>query len=175
MFFYMDRLFSVNSMAINIFKMSQQKNIWHIIASGLGSGYLPKAPGTWGSLAVLAPVYVFAQQSVLLWAVLCFCLLGFLACFKVLQHAPADADPAWIVIDEWAGQGLCVLCLSFYMPIDVWVLCSCFLAFRGFDIFKPWPIATLEHWGPAWWAVMFDDLIAGLMAAAVLLLFWSWF
>jgi phosphatidylglycerophosphatase A len=44
---------------------------------------------------------------------------------------------------------------------------TAFLAFRLFDIWKPWPISILEHRGPAWWTIMADDVAAGLMGGAL--------
>jgi phosphatidylglycerophosphatase A len=45
-----------------------------------------------------------------------------------------------------------------------------FLAFRLFDIFKPFPIRQLEHMGSPWWAIMADDLLAGVMGGAVIVI-----
>jgi len=45
------------------------------------------------------------------------------------------------------------------------VVLIAFVAFRLFDIFKPWPISWAETAGPPWWSIMADDVLAGLMGA----------
>lgn len=140
--------------------------------AGFGIGWLPKAPGTWGSLAALPVGYgiwllwpiqgLFIASFILL-------ALGCMACVPVLRHM-TEQDPGWIVVDEWVGQWLCMAIISIYADLTVFSIFSCFLAFRLFDIWKPFPIRQVEHWGPAWWSIMFDDVVAGVMGAALLLL-----
>ncbi len=144
------------------------------LAAGFGSGWLPRAPGTWGSLAALVPgawLLAACGQMALAWAALVASLLGCLAC---AQLAPADPegggeagaeafDPGWIVIDEWAGLWLCLLVASF-SGVTGWALwVPAFVGFRLFDILKPWPVSLCERHGPVWWRIMADDLMAGLL------------
>lgn len=150
------------------------------LAAGLGSGWLPKAPGTWGSLASLLPAYfiiAYFGLSGLILATGLVTVLGFMICAKVLPQLVAQGkshDPGWIVIDEWAGLWLCMaLILAAQPQIDmVSLFLLSFVLFRIFDIFKPFPIKRFETWGPDWLSIMHDDLIAGIMAAftAILLL-----
>jgi len=145
------------------------------IASGLGSGWLPKAPGTWGSLAALIPAWLcltYGHLSSLWLATLLISVLGFLVCYVLLPQLVIlgeHHDPGWIVIDEWAGQWLSIAILMSLLPQAnvVLILGLSFVLFRMFDILKPFPIRQLESWGPHWFSIMFDDLIAGLMAAGV--------
>jgi phosphatidylglycerophosphatase A len=146
------------------------------IAAGFGSGWLPKAPGTWGSLVALLPGYgllmafgpwpLIADSAGLL-------VLGCVACARVLPHL-ADKDPSWIVIDEWAGQWLCLgmAALSGGAPWPTLVLS--FVAFRLLDILKPWPISRLERLGPPWWAIMADDIAAGAIGGGVIAVMGGW-
>ncbi|MDQ6988725.1 MAG: phosphatidylglycerophosphatase A [Mariprofundaceae bacterium] len=151
--------------------------VLRFLASGLASGWLPKAPGTWGSLAALFPAYcmlLMADVCLLWWASLAVSVLGFVVCYFLLPALVAkgeDHDPGWIVIDEWAGQWLCIaIVVSFFPTADLWlVLLLSFVFFRAFDIIKPFPIKQLESWGADWFSIMFDDLVAGVMAAAVVL------
>jgi len=136
------------------------------LAAGGGSGWLPRAPGTWGSLVALWPGWWLWQQggvALLLFAVVAITLLGCWMCAVVLPTI-RDQDPGWIVIDEWAGQWLtmAVVGLFFFLSWQ-WVI-ACFVAFRLYDIMKPWPIRPLEHVGAAWWSIMADDLAAGVLA-----------
>jgi len=153
------------------------------LAAGLGSGWLPKAPGTWGSLVALFPAWWMLSHGgvALLWlATLLVTLLGFVVCYFLLPQLVAkgeDHDPGWIVIDEWAGQWLCIaIVLSVFAELEVWlVLGFSFVLFRGFDILKPFPIKNLETWGADWFSIMHDDLVAGVMGAALgLLLLGLW-
>lgn len=140
------------------------------IAAGFGSGWLPKAPGTWGSLACLFPAWFIWQAfgSIGLWCgVIFFLLLGCGVCALVLSHAQ-DTDPGWIVVDEWAGQFLILAVITDIIPLNPLWFITAFAAFRLFDIWKPWPVSVLEHTGPAWWAIMADDLMAGLFGGMLL-------
>ncbi len=141
-----------------------------LVASGFGSGYAPRAPGTAGSLAALA------VGAGLLW-----CGPGWLALAVVAATgvgiwaigAAATGDPGWVVIDEFAGQWLAMLALPRSTPFG---LLLAFALFRLFDIAKPGPVGWIDRrHGP--WAVMGDDLAAGAMAAILLLavrLAWPW-
>ncbi|OGR34905.1 MAG: hypothetical protein A2051_01775 [Desulfovibrionales bacterium GWA2_65_9] len=144
-------------------------------------GRMPKAPGTWGSAAalLLAP-WVFNPLP-LPWR------LGVLALILVLgTWAAARAevllgqeDPGCVVVDELLGQwtafapfhlatGLTGGASSWNAttPLELLVL---FGLFRLFDILKPWPIRAVERGVPGGLGVMLDDLVAGLLAAAVFL------
>ena len=158
--------------------------LWFLkwLAAGFGSGWLPKAPGTWGSLAALLPAWFILSFDTLdmLWlATLIVTLVGYLVCFFLLPELTANGeshDPGWIVIDEWAGQWLCIaILLTIFPNVDLTMLLPlAFVLFRGFDIIKPFPIKTVETWGADWFSIINDDLIAGLIGAGVgLLILWS--
>ena len=158
--------------------------LWFLkwLAAGFGSGWLPKAPGTWGSLAALLPAWFILSFDTLdmLWlATLIVTLVGYLVCFFLLPELTAKGeshDPGWIVIDEWAGQWLCIaILLTIFPNVDLTMLLPlAFVLFRGFDIIKPFPIKTVETWGADWFSIINDDLIAGLIGAGVgLLILWS--
>ena len=136
------------------------------ISSGCGSGYFPKASGTIGSIAALAvwyfliPISVWSDPLISTAIVLAITLLGIVSISGVAE----GDDPAWIVIDEWAGMLLALVPLG----DKNWLLALSALAlFRFFDIVKPGPIAQLEKL-PGAWGIMADDLLAGLAAAICL-------
>lgn len=140
------------------------------VAAGFGSGWLPKAPGTWGSLAALPPAWLllhFSGSAGLLVASLLAWVIGCLVCASVLPRM-TDKDPGWIVIDEWAGQWLCLALISFRMGDGVVAFVLAFVAFRALDILKPWPVSLAERVGPPWWSIMADDMLAGLIGGAVI-------
>ncbi|TLS67987.1 phosphatidylglycerophosphatase A [Mariprofundus erugo] len=140
------------------------------IAAGFGSGWLPKAPGTWGSLAALPPAWLLLDWfgvAGLFWAAILILGLGCGVCAIVLPQLE-DQDPGWIVIDEWAGQWLCIAMVAAITGISWVILLPSFIAFRLFDIFKPWPVSWAERVGPAWWSIMADDMVAGALGGGLL-------
>ncbi len=138
-------------------------NAARLVASGGGVGLLPKAPGTWGSLAALlvgAALLAGLGRAGLALAVLLATLAGLWA----IPRATRDADPGWVVIDEVAGMWLAML------PLQAPGWRGCLLAFACFrllDITKPGPIGSIDR-VPGRVGVMGDDLLAGLLVAALL-------
>ena len=145
------------------------------IACGFGSGLAPFAPGTFGSLAALLFGGWLASISGLNALAAAWLLLLPVACWSTFIALPAsaDKDPGWIVIDEWLGQWLAMLLACGFAGISWLNMELAFVAFRLFDIGKPWLVRRAEHAGPAWWSIHADDLVAGVFAGvltAVLLL-----
>ncbi len=127
-----------------------------LLASWFGAGFLPTAPGTWGSAAALplAALLFWAGGSL---------LLG-LAALAVRDDA--DQDPAWIVIDEVVGQWLTLLLIP-----PGWLGYGLgFALFRLFDIKKPWPVDEIDRRVKGGLGIMLDDVLAGLYALAFLTL-----
>lgn len=150
-----------------------------LIATFGGIGLIPGPAGTWGSLAALPAGYALHWLGgfpLLAAATVAACALGFWAA-RVETFEQDDLDPGHIVIDEVVGMWLALMPLSFGLwhadaprglfPWPGWV-CG-FLLFRLFDIWKPWPVRWADRRpGPA--GVMLDDVLAGLMAAALVTL-----
>lgn len=139
-------------------------NLPRLIASGFGCGYAPAAPGTVASLIALVVGAELASVSPLLLATAALAAAaGGVWAIRALKE---PGDPGWIVIDEFAGQWIALLGLGAITPLG---LAAAFLLFRIFDIWKPGPVGWADRWHtPA--GVMADDVIAGAMAAALLLL-----
>jgi phosphatidylglycerophosphatase A len=149
-----------------------------LIASGLGVGFAPRAPGTAGSLLGLAiGGLLLARSRPLLAAGTVLAVAGGLWAIRAATLQPwrgtkagAHDDPGWIVIDEVAGQMLALLALprpSWSGP--GWVgLLAAFALFRLFDITKPGPIGWADRQGGAA-GIMADDILAGGAACLVLL------
>jgi phosphatidylglycerophosphatase A len=159
--------------------------IW--IATGFGLGYLPIAPGTWGSLGgllITLPLWRVAWvppetariyppswvtfpvlQGV---AILLVAALGVWAARNAAIHFQ-KFDPGPVVVDEISGQQIA------YLPLGTVVFGAAgwkylllgFILFRVLDIVKPWPCKQAERW-PRGWGIMADDWFAGLYAAAIL-------
>jgi phosphatidylglycerophosphatase A len=135
-----------------------------LVATVGGIGRLKPAPGTWGSLVVL-PVALLGAVPALLLALL-VTIIGFYAVRKVLHETP-DQDPGWIVVDEAAGMLLALAGLS--VDASFWGVLIAFGLFRAFDILKPWPVSWADQQKGAF-GVMLDDIVAGAMVAAALML-----
>ena len=144
-----------------------------IIASGLGTGYVPVAPGTAGSaLGILLfyglnyvwKIYHLNPELILLlnFLVIVFVLLvGVYSVKKVHRFWPHDASQ--IVIDEIVG----VWIAAYAMPLEAQYYLYAFILFRFFDIVKPFFIRRLDKAGNDW-SVMLDDVLAGLYSLVVL-------
>ncbi len=133
-------------------------------------GFVPRAPGTAGSLAGVA-ILVAVRSSASLWleiALLLAVTFVGVAAASAAESVYARRDPGLVVIDEVAGMLLTLLAV----PVGPLGLAVGFVAFRVFDIAKPFPARQAEAL-PRGWGVMFDDIVAGLYAhAALRLILW---
>ncbi len=137
----------------------------HWLAFGFGSGLLPKAPGTWGTLAAIPVYLLLAPLPLWLYLTLTalFFVIGIGVCERVGQELGVH-DHGAIVWDEIVGY----LITMAAMPFDwLWILAG-FILFRLFDILKPWPIGPVDRKLPGGLGVLADDLLAGLMALGCL-------
>ncbi|MEE8188731.1 MAG: phosphatidylglycerophosphatase A [Kiloniellales bacterium] len=141
---------------------------WHpasLLATWCGAGLLPKAPGTWGSLAALPCAFVIVWAGgpwALAAAAFLVFLIGLWASSVYAEKSGAE-DPQAVVIDEVAGQWIALLPAA----LDLRLYALAFLAFRFFDIVKVWPARPIDRRLPGAWGIMLDDVVAGLYAAAV--------
>jgi phosphatidylglycerophosphatase A len=133
-----------------------------LVASGLGSGFLPRAPGTWGSLAALAAGALMLAWSP--WILPLGVAAATLAGLWAIPRAGGEADPGWVVIDEVAGMWLTMAPLQHPRPLG---LAAAFVLFRALDITKPGPIGWMDRQQGAV-GVMGDDLLAGAAGAVIM-------
>jgi len=137
-----------------------------IIGSVFYAGFLPNAPGTWGSFLALVPVYVIYLftpfYGIFLFALLCSWLTLWVS--PACEYIWGD-DPSPLVMDEWAGQSLTFFAIPFagQFAYDLLILLSGFFLFRFFDIKKPLGIHKLQQFKGGW-GVLADDLLAGFYA-----------
>jgi len=156
------------------------------IATGFGLGYLPKAPGTWGSLlgaflawgALLvsstrpdtAPATISWADFLLLQGalVVIVSLLGLWAAGRAAAHLHTK-DPQVVVVDEIAGQLITYIAMATppALVLNWKYMLAGFILFRVFDIWKPFPARLAESF-PGGVGIMADDWIAGLYAALAL-------
>ena len=156
------------------------------IATAFGLGYLPIAPGTFGSLggvAISLGLVWISSRNILQYAnlerdasfwtvglmpadvqyviVVLVAILGVYVADRAAKYA-GKKDPQFVVIDEVSGQ-----MLVYFSPFTVlnwksWLLG--FILFRVFDIWKPFPARQAESL-PGGLGIMADDWIAGIYAA----------
>jgi len=157
------------------------------IATGLGIGYIPYAPGTWGSIPGLAlgaylhftapalcsylgledvfvPVMLTAFLAISVW-------IALIAIHKT-EVLWSTHDDKRIVIDEVVGQAIAV---AYFTPEPLFLMFS-FIVFRILDIRKPSVIGWADQNLPGAWGTLIDDVIAGVATAAVTgfgLYFWT--
>ncbi|TDH63845.1 phosphatidylglycerophosphatase A [Dankookia rubra] len=136
----------------------------YAVATLGGIGRLRPAPGSWGSAAVL-PAVLLGPLACLGLALL-LTAAGLWATWRLLGD-DTTADPSWVVVDEGAGQLLALAALP--AGAGGFGLLLAFLLFRIFDITKPGPVGWADRQHGAR-GVMLDDIIAGALAAALVLL-----
>ncbi len=140
---------------------SYLKNPLHFLSLGFGSGLMPKAPGTFGTLVAI-PLYILISSlnlELYLLITLLVTLIGIYLC-AYTSKALGVHDHSGIVIDEIAGYFITMIAV----PFDwVWIIVG-FLLFRFFDILKPWPISWLDKNVQGGFGIMIDDVLAGFFA-----------
>ena len=138
----------------------------NFLAFGFGTGLSPRAPGTVGTL-VGYPLYFllisYLSLNLVLIVLTALYLLGIWIC-DVGGKAVGVSDHSGIVWDEIVAMAL-VLCFS---PQNIYGYISAFLAFRLFDILKPWPINLIDENMENGHGVMLDDLLAAGYSIALI-------
>lgn len=145
-----------------------------MIATALGAGYLPVAPGTWGAIVgilIWLPFYIWLPGTI--------CLVATVSLTVILAVAGTWAstesekywgkDPVIACIDETVGQLLSLIPLFAGPEMAPWWLILVSLAlFRFFDIFKPLGIRKMEKL-PAGLGMMADDILAAVYSCVILI------
>ncbi|GAB4377683.1 MAG: phosphatidylglycerophosphatase A [Calditrichia bacterium] len=131
----------------------------YIVATGLGSGYSPVAPGTAGSILAALLIYRLSPLPFLwlLGSLFFLFLLGMYSAHQVEKEL--GKDPSKVVVDEMVGMGVSLL----GVPQNGYLFLAAFVLFRFFDISKPPPIRATEKLGGGA-GIMLDDLVAGVYA-----------
>jgi phosphatidylglycerophosphatase A len=134
------------------------------LASGAYVGYVPVAPGTFGSLLAL-PVLVGlagAPPAVVVVTIIVLVALAVPICHRA-GAAWGQVDSSYIVLDEVCGMAIA----GAFLPASWWTLTLAFLAFRCFDIVKPYPAGHFDRYVKNGFGVVFDDVTAGVYANLV--------
>ncbi len=149
------------------------KKLHKIIATGLGTGYSPIAPGTAGAILGIILLYIFNKwlnnsgyslgtiTLINLVAIVLVLLIGVYSIKNI--HKLWKHDASEIVIDEIVGVWIAALA----MPIKLQYYLYALLLFRFFDIVKPFFIKKLDRKQNDW-SVMLDDVLAGIYSLLVI-------
>ena len=143
------------------------------LAAGLGLGFLPKAPGTAGTLLgvfIESLLWTALPPSRYFWGLagtfLCLCLMS-LALLPLARRSLASQDPKAFVLDEVSGYLVIPLVFGGTGPSLLRVAWG-FCLFRAFDILKPFPVGWVDKTLKNSVGVLLDDLLSGLLACLVL-------
>ncbi len=144
------------------------------LAFGFGSGLAKKAPGTFGTLAAIPVYWLFTRvDNSLVYSLLTLVVtvVGIWIC-GIAAEKLGEHDFGGIVWDEIAG----FLITMWLVPLTWQTIITGFILFRFFDILKPWPIKWLDRQVQGGLGIMLDDVLAGIFAGGLLLLFvdWNW-
>jgi phosphatidylglycerophosphatase A len=138
-----------------------KKHVAFVLATWFGLGFSPIAPGTVGTIAAL-PLY-FALRGggpiAILVAAIALMFAGIWAAGIVAEHT-GKHDPQIVVVDEVAG----VLVALAFAPHGFKGVATAVIAFRIFDMTKPFPARAAERL-PGGWGIVIDDIVAGIWAA----------
>ena len=129
------------------------------VATALGAGYAPIAPGTWGSAVGLLLWFALPSTIWIQALAIVAVLVAGVWSGGVAEHHFGRTDPGQVVIDEVAGM----LVTLFLNPVGWIGAAGGFLLFRAADIVKPFPARRLERL-PGGLGIMADDVMAGIYA-----------
>lgn len=147
------------------------RNPVHLFSFGFGSGYIPVAPGTFGTLVAIPFFLLLSQVGTVNYVVIVGVMFfsGVWMC-NYTSQALGVHDHKAIVWDEVVGYLITML----MAPPTLLAICTGFALFRLFDIWKPWPINLLDKNVHGGLGIMLDDVLAGVYALIVLHFVLKW-
>lgn len=145
------------------------KSVWqnplYFIAFGFGSGTLPIAPGTFGTLFAISFYLLLQPLSNINYLIVTtgIIIASIFICDKVSKELKIHDHPG-MCLDEFSGYFVTM----FAAPHGIFWIVSGFLLFRFFDIWKPWPISFLDENINGGFGMVIDDLLAGIFGFFIL-------
>ena len=132
-----------------------------------GIGFLPKAPGTYASIATIVLLYFFGRANIPF-----FLFVPFLVIMTVIsiyltnyvQKIYKVQDPSWIVVDEFLGMFVAWAFVANHHWVNYLTI---LVLFRFFDIWKKGPVGYIDKNFKNGIGIMLDDVVAGLFAGLV--------
>lgn len=141
------------------------RNPLYFIAFGFGSGALPVAPGTFGTLMAIPCYLLLRQLPDLAYLIFVGCFIAFSSwlCGYISEKTHTQDHPG-MCIDEFAGYFVTML----FAPTGwIWIIIG-FALFRVFDILKPWPISYVDKNVHGGFGMVLDDVLAGLASCLII-------
>ncbi len=138
-----------------------------LIGSGLYTGYIPFAPGTFGSLLALAIYYLipgFEKPPVLIFFIITFIFAGIYIGNKFEKIY--GKDPSECTIDEFVGMWISLL----FVPKNILIIIFVFICWRILDIIKPYPAKEFEELNGGL-GIVSDDIVSSVYTLIIIQIF----
>ena len=134
-----------------------------LIGSGFYSGFIPFAPGTFGSFVALLIYLIpgFENPTILLFVISLFTVLGISLGTKF--ESIYGKDPKQCTIDEMVGMWISLI----FIPKKIWFIAFAFVIWRVLDIIKPFPANISEKLNGGI-GIMLDDIIAAFYTLVII-------
>ena len=137
-----------------------------IIGSGFLSGYIPFAPGTFGSLVALGIYFIpYFQNFYIILGFSIFCFLIGIPLGNYFENLYGK-DPKQFTLDEFVGTWIAFM----YLPDSIGLIIGTFIIWRVLDIFKPYPANKVESIKGGL-GIMLDDVVSGMYSLIIIYIF----
>ena len=145
------------------------KNFTKYFATLFGIGFIPLAPGTFGSLFAIFIWYVFIDLFSIFYFITLFLFVLSVSFYltDIYLDNYKKKDPSEVIVDEFLGQSIPLL---FIVNFNIYEVLIAFVTFRFFDIYKIYPINKIEDLKGSY-GVILDDIVAGIYSLIILMLY----
>ncbi len=145
------------------------KNFTKYFVTLFGIGFMPLAPGTFGSLFSILTWYVFIDLFSIFYFIALFLFVLFVSFYltDIYLDNYKKKDPSEVIVDEFLGQSIPLL---FIVNFNIYEVLIAFVTFRFFDIYKIYPINKIEDLKGSY-GVILDDIVAGIYSLIILMLY----
>ena len=145
------------------------KNFTKYFATLFGIGFIPLAPGTFGSLFAILIWYVFIDLFSIFYFIALFLFILSVSFYltEIYLDNYKKKDPSEVIVDEFLGQSIPLL---FIVNFNIYEVLIAFVTFRFFDIYKIYPINKIEDLKGSY-GVILDDIVAGIYSLIILMLY----
>ena len=145
------------------------KNFTKYFATLFGIGFIPLAPGTFGSLFAILIWYVFIDLLSIFYFIVLFLFVLSVSFYftDIYLDNYKKKDPSEVIVDEFLGQSIPLL---FIVNFNIYEVLIAFVTFRFFDIYKIYPINKMEDLKGSY-GVILDDIVAGIYSLIILMLY----
>lgn len=145
------------------------KNFTKYFATLFGIGFIPLAPGTFGSLFSILIWYVFIDLFSIFYFIVLFLFVLSVSFYftDIYLDNYKKKDPSEVIVDEFLGQSIPLL---FIVNFNIYEVLIAFVTFRFFDIYKIYPINKIEDLKGSY-GVILDDIVAGIYSLIILMLY----